>query len=204
MSAWQEGCFESEMRTKVCHYWLSSTLDHSAIPQSHYTSTHPLLGELASSLFPDYASFVYKNMAGLVLPFLKVSGCGKCSSLWGNYGYTIGRLRWIRLWMKLNISCTAGPNMYSLCVLACVYNHDMPSSLSFLLSLLGSPKLDPVDGFQRMPVWSAALLFGELLPGGGVGGKKIGFGSKETLFIWGRNETATPGGKQMQAGSSLW
>lgn len=83
---------------------------------------------------------------------------------------------------RINISCTAGTNMYSLGVLACVYNHDTPSSFSFLLSLLGSPKLDPVNGFQRMsgPVWSAALLFGELPPGGGVGGKKFGFGSKET------------------------
>lgn len=111
---------------------------------------------------------------------------------------------------RINISCTAGPNMYSPSVLVFISTICAPLSPSSF-PLQGSPKLDPAHGFQRMsvPVWSAALLFGELPPGEGGGRKKkTGFGSKKKpkkkqLFIWGRKETATPCGKQMHAVSSL-
>lgn len=82
---------------------------------------------------------------------------------------------------RINISCTAGPNMYSPSVLVFISTICAPLSPSSF-PLQGSPKLDPAHGFQRMsvPVWSAALLFGELPPGEGVGRKKkTGFGSKK-------------------------
>lgn len=150
--------------------------------------------------------------SGLMLQFLKVSGCGTRSSrLWGEL--------WICQWApvlnaplngsyRIKLSCTADPNMYSLGVLACVYLHDMPSSLHPSASpYWAAPSWTPVDGFQRMsvPVWSTALLFGELPRGGGVGGKKrLDLVEKKTLFIYKRNKTATPGGKQLQTGFSLW
>ena len=52
---------------------------------------------------------------------------------------------------RINISCTAGPNMYSPGVLACVYKDDTHSSLSlsFLLSLFGQPQAGPRSWFSE-------------------------------------------------------
>lgn len=108
---------------------------------------------------------------------------------------------------RINISCTAGPNMNSPSVLACVYIYDTCSSLSFLLSLAGQPQAGPRSWFSEDV--GACLKCCFAIWGASTGRrsrreKKIGFGSKKKqLFIWGRKETATPGGKQMHAVSSL-
>lgn len=130
------------------------------------------------------------NVVGLVLPFLKVSvgrgvpicegitalSVGACTESASEWSY------------RINISCTAGPNMYSQGVLACIYHCVTPSSLSFPNWTAPSWTLSTVF-WMLASVWSAALLFGELPPGGGVGGeKKIGFRRKENLFICGRKK----------------
>lgn len=92
------------------------------------------------------------NTDGLVLPFLKflavergvpvyegimdlpVAACAESASEWS---------------CRINISCTAGPTMYSLGVLACVYNHDTPP-FPFLPPLLaGQPQAGPRRWFAE-------------------------------------------------------
>lgn len=130
------------------------------------------------------------NVVGLVLPFLKVSvgrgvpicegitalSVGACTESASEWSY------------RINISCTAGPNMYSQGVLACIYHCVTPSSLSFPNWTAPSWTLSTVF-WMLASVWSAALLFGELPPGGGVGGgKRLDLEEKKTsLFVEERN-----------------
>lgn len=72
-------------------------------PPSHSPIAHPGVLRWENWHHPSFQSlYPLWNMAGLVQPFLKVSGCGKmCSTLRGNYGFASRRLGWIGLLMKL-------------------------------------------------------------------------------------------------------
>lgn len=82
---------------KNWHHWLNLTMDHSSLLQSYYTSIHPLVRKLASSLFFQiYAStllWTWPASTDILKTF-----CGKRSStLHGNYDCVSGRLHLIRL-----------------------------------------------------------------------------------------------------------
>lgn len=144
--------------------------------------------DLASAFFGDYVSpHDQRGWPGVAI--LK-SFCGKRSSnLRGNYGSLCRRTESASEWSyRINISCTAGPNMYSQGVLACICHCITPSSLSFPNWTAPSWTLSTVF-WMLASVWSAALLFGELPPGGGVGGeKRLDLEEKKTsLFVEERN-----------------
>lgn len=145
--------------------------------------------DVASAFFGDYVSpHDQRGWPGVAI--LK-SFCGKRSSnLRGNYGSLCRRLHWIRLWMKLQdqhkLHCRP-KHLFPRC-LACIYHCVTPSSLSFPNWTAPSWTLSTVF-WMLASVWSAALLFGELPPGGGVGGeKRLDLEEKKTsLFVEERN-----------------
>ena len=92
------------------------------------------------------------KMAGLLVPFLKVSGCGKrSSSQWGNYGYASRRTRRIRLWMRLQDQHK----------LHCRPKHVFPRCFGLCLSpwyaLLSLPSSFPC---RAAPSWTSSMVLG--------------------------------------------
>lgn len=105
---------------------LSSTLDHFTIPHAHPSSSAGRSGWHHPS-FQIMPFFPTKHAAAILKKFLAALLCE------GNYG--CAACAWAESaseWScRINVSCTVGPNTYSLSASTCVYNHDRSSS-SFL------------------------------------------------------------------------
>lgn len=116
-AGWQEG-----LKRKS----LSSTLDHFTIPHAHPSSSAGRSGWHHPS-FQIMPLFPTKHAAAILKKFLAALLCE------GNYG--CAACAWAESaseWScRINVSCTAGPNTYSLSASACVHNQDRSSS-SFL------------------------------------------------------------------------